>query len=172
MQIKIEDCAPKNIINFYLSREIAPAGSFIVAKMSENTDSLADRIMNIAGVERCLIAPTVVSVKHNGAAEDIKLLTMAEIDDFCTEGRTAMPENNSLSPTEQAEALADAFIRPTLNRDNGDIVIHGIVDNVLELSFAGHCAGCPYAQNTLQNVVTRAFKQYMPQIKEVHLKEA
>ena len=44
-------------------------------------------------------------------------------------------------------------------------------ENVLQVQFTGHCAGCPYAQNTLQNVIVKTFKRYLPQIKEVRLKE-
>jgi Fe-S cluster biogenesis protein NfuA len=81
-------------------------------------------------------------------------------------------QHGGLSGEPCAEALADALIRPTLNRDNGDIVIHGIKDGVMELSFTGHCAGCPYAANTLQNVIMRTFLRYMPQIKEIRQTEA
>jgi Fe-S cluster biogenesis protein NfuA len=78
----------------------------------------------------------------------------------------------SFSEKECAEALADALIRPILGKDNGGICIHNINNRVMELSFTGHCSGCPYAQNTLQNVVSKTFLRYLPQIKEIKLREA
>ncbi|MBR1825485.1 MAG: NifU family protein [Alphaproteobacteria bacterium] len=173
MQIKIEEFTAKQIINFYPQQNIAPEGTFVAAVDNPNTNSLASRLLKIDGIERCMITPSVISVKYSGnTTDDIRLSVMAEIDDFCAEQSTEIAEDNKLSAAEQAEAIADAFIRPTLYSDNGDIVIHNITDGVLELSFSGHCAGCPYAQNTLQNIVARAFKKYMPQIKDVHLREA
>ena len=68
---------------------------------------------------------------------------------------------------EIAEAIADAFIRPTLFRDNGNIEFLQLQNNILTLRFTGHCAGCPYAQNTLNNVVARTLKKYLPQLEQV-----
>ncbi len=173
MQIKFENFEPKQIMNFYLPQNIAPAGTLFVQNLLQKQDTLANRIIDIDGVERCMIAPEVISVRYEPAEfENAKALVLAEIDDFLSENRFfAVPDGNA-SAQEQAESVADAFIRPTLNRDGGDIEIYSINDGVLELSFTGHCAGCPYAQNTLQNVIVRTFQKYMPQIREVRLKGA
>ena len=171
MQIKIEEFTAKKIVNFYLQQEIAPEGTFVVSEKKDGTDSLVERILCIEGIVRCMITPSVISVKYIGnATDDIKLAVMAETDEFCSEIHTKIENTDTLSEAQQAEAVADAFIRPTLFRDNGDIIIHNISAGVMELSFSGHCAGCPYAQNTLQNIVARAFKKYMPQIIDIHLR--
>jgi len=172
MQIKIEKIESQNVLNFYLPQILLPTGKLVVQNKATEANSLADRILNIAGITRCMIAAEVVSVQFNPENyEEVKALVMAEIDDFITDEESLfLSSQMQLSLLEQAEAVADAFIRPTLNRDNGDIVLHAISNNVLELSFTGHCAGCPYAQNTLQNIIIRTFQRYMPQIREVHLK--
>lgn len=172
MQIKIEKVESKNVLNYYLPQTLLPDTVLIVQKASTCNDELTDRILDISGVMRCMIADNTVSVQYSPTAfEEIKALVMAEIDDFVADNRQlTIPPQNSISLKEQAEAVADAFIRPTLNRDKGDIELHTVTDGVLELSFTGHCAGCPYAQNTLQNVVIRTFRRYIPQIKDVRLK--
>lgn len=171
MQIKIEELPNLQIINFYPEQRIAmPIELAVVDKTQKAQSNLLGNIMDIDGVERCMAAPDILSVKYKAEnTEDIKALVMAEIDDFITEGKP-LPAENASDDKKYAEAVADALIRPTLNRDNGDIEIHSANDGVIELSFTGHCAGCPYAQNTLQNVVTRTFLKYMPYLREVKLR--
>lgn len=173
MQIKFENFEQKQIMNFYPMQNIAPAGTLFVQNRPYPQDTLPNRIIGIDGVKRCMIAPEVVSVQYEATQfENIKALVLAEIDDFLSEKQDFAPNYDNASAKEQAESVADAFIRPTLNRDGGDIEIYSIIDGVLELSFTGHCADCPYAQNTLQNVIMRTFQKYMPQIREVRLKGA
>ena len=171
MQIKIEELTTQRIINFYPAENIKMADKLIVTDRKRGSNNaLLQNITEIDGVERCLAAEDILSVKYGGEdTADIKALILAELDDFMT-ANTALQSEKNLSTAEYAEALADALIRPTLNRDNGDIMIHAVTADTIELSFTGHCAGCPYAQNTLQNVVARTFTRYMPQIKEIKLK--
>lgn len=174
MQIKLETLEKNHIINFYPAEAIKIEGLRCIGGVPEVADAdLSGNIAALDGVERVLIAPDFISIRHNAAAavEELKMLAMAEIDDYFA-APYALPGNLSAQTEAQcAEALADALIRPTLNRDNGDIVIHGIKDGIMELSFTGHCAGCPYATNTLQNVIMRTFLRYMPQIKEIKQRE-
>ncbi len=175
MQIKLETQIKNHIINFYPAETIKIAGVFCVAASEDEPGTdLSKNISELAGVERLLITSDLISVRHSPDAdiEEIKMLVMSEIDDYFS-APYVVPDNLSATTEIQcAEALADALIRPTLNRDNGDITIHCIKDGVMELSFTGHCAGCPYAENTLRNVVMRTFLRYMPQIKEIKQMEA
>lgn len=173
MQITLEHSPQLQIITFYLPQNIAKEGMLVVQKEASFADSLSDKILHISGVKRCLIAANIVSVQYESQLfESIKHLVLAEIDEFMEEQQTVKPTQQNLSLQEQAEAVADAFIRPTLNRDNGNIKIHNVANSILELSFTGHCAGCPYAQNTLQNVIMRTFQKYMPQVTKVKMKGA
>jgi Fe-S cluster biogenesis protein NfuA len=47
----------------------------------------------------------------------------------------------------------------------------GFEDSVLNLKFIGHCAGCPFAQNTFNNVVSKELKRLVPDIKEIRLEK-
>ena len=171
MHIKIEDLTPKKIINFYLPNAVIADNETAVLCNPANGDGFLQNILHIDGVTRLLLAGNILSVQYESdIADDVRALTLAEIDDYLTQGAEEKFVSN-VTDTEKVEALADALIRPTLNRDNGDINIISLQNGILTLEFSGHCAGCPYAQNTLQNVIVKTIRRYMPQITEVILKE-
>lgn len=172
MLIKIEETQAKKLINFFLPSPVLPENSVVLAKGKSN-HPLLKALSAFNGIERCLLADKFLSVKLSADAltDELKALILAEIDDYISENNSVRPEKNETEVLPLAEALADALIRPTLNRDNGDIVIHGFNNGVLEVQFTGHCAGCPYAQNTLQNVIAANLQRYVPQIKKISLKE-
>ena len=174
MLIKIEDLMPKNIINFYSPKSVTEENiSLVFFAKQKPDDAFLSQILEIDGITRCLISENLFSVQFAETAnkEEVKALVLAEIDEYVSQGTQRIDIKDKANLTEKAEAVADALIRPTLNRDKGDIIISSLQNNVMEIEFTGHCAGCPYAQNTLQNVIARTFKQYLPQIREIKLKE-
>ncbi len=59
-------------------------------------------------------------------------------------------------------------IRPSLQRDGGDVELVEITDDgIVKVRLQGHCAGCIHAQQTLKYGIERAIKQYVPEAKEV-----
>ncbi|MFX0180301.1 MAG: NifU family protein [Candidatus Hodarchaeota archaeon] len=59
-------------------------------------------------------------------------------------------------------------IRPQLQADGGDIEIVEITDDgIVKVRLMGHCAGCPYSQQTLSMGIERAVKQFVPEVKAV-----
>lgn len=171
MHIKIEDLASKKIMNFYLPDEVTAEGETAVLCGNITGEGFLQNILQTDGVRRVLLAGNVLSLQYDGGiTDDIRALTLAEIDDFLTQN-TAEKFVSNVEDIEKVEALADALIRPTLNRDKGDINILSLQNGILTLEFSGHCAGCPYAQNTLQNVIMKTIRHHMPQIKEVRLRE-
>ncbi len=59
-------------------------------------------------------------------------------------------------------------IRPQLQMDGGDCEIVDITDDgVVKVRLLGHCAGCPYSQQTVKMGIERALKQFVPEVKEV-----
>lgn len=173
MLIKTEDLSPKRVINFYLPQAIIGEGNALLFKA--NNECKADfvaEMSEIEGINHFLITPNLISVAYNESTdkENIKALALAIIDDYLSEGILSVFSDDA-SLIGKCEAIADAFIRPTLNRDKGDMLIENVQEGLMDVRFIGHCAGCPYAQNTLQNVIVRTFKSYLPQIKEIRLKE-
>ena len=129
-------------------------------------------MLQISGVEKCLITDTLLGIHYSSTVEkeDVKALVLAELDDYFSEQPQIYDNNSQVASIDLIEALADSFIRPTLNRDKGDIKIISYKGGILQLQFTGHCAGCPYAQNTLNNVIAGCFKRYVPQLKDIQVK--
>ncbi len=174
MQIKIETLEKLQVINFYPEKPLLIGNVCYVAdKTNQPQNSLFQNILNLRGVCRLLATAELLSIRYeNTDIEELKMLIMAELDDYFATAENLVAETVCATDKENAEAVADALIRPTLNRDGGDIVIHSVQNGIIELSFAGHCAGCPYAENTLQNVIRKAFVRCMPQIREIKMREA
>ncbi len=59
-------------------------------------------------------------------------------------------------------------IRPQLQMDGGDVELLSIEDDgTVKVKLLGHCAGCPYSQQTVKLGIERALKQFIPEVKEV-----
>ena len=175
MPIKIEHIDALNSVNFYVPQALTKAPDFI-AVTSQNLPQniLARQLLDIEGIKRCLIADNLIGIQYApfAARDDVVALVLAEIDDYMAVAPEAATGESNLSPLQQIETLADSFIRPTLMRDNGNIRIISITLDTVQIQFTGHCAGCPYAQNTLNNVIAAALKKYLPQIQTVQMVEA
>lgn len=170
MQIKIEDLCEKKLLNLHLPQPIIPQNTALLFNGRADCSALFIRnLMEINGVSRCLLTDKILSVryKENVDPADVKALVLAELDDFYHEPKPILNIATPAVSLELIEALADALIRPTLNRDKGDIKIHSFNQNNLELEFTGHCAGCPFAQNTLNNVIVKTLKNYIPSLDKV-----
>ena len=174
MLVKIEDLQPKNILNFFPSQPLVGKNqAFLYDKENFEKLSFAANLLQISGVEKCLVTDTLLGIHYSPITnkEDIKALVLAELDDYFTEQPQTVDINTTPASTDLIEALADSFIRPTLNRDKGDIKILSLENSTLTLQFIGHCAGCPYAQNTLNNVIATCLKRYVPQLKNIQIGE-
>ena len=171
MYVKIEDLEPKQIINLYVPQELKLAESAVVlSNPLQTANSFIGGLMAIDGITEILLTDKLVSVHyHSDNKDDIRMLVLAELDDYFTAAPSEVIDESNVADIEKIEALADAFIRPTLNRDKGDIDILSFTDGALTIKFTGHCAGCPYAQNTLQNVIAKTLLHYMPQIEKIDL---
>ncbi len=63
-------------------------------------------------------------------------------------------------------ALAD--VRPSLQRDGGDVELVEVTDGgVVKVRLTGACHGCPMAQMTLQMGIERYLKQQVPEVSAV-----
>lgn len=171
MSIKVEDFAAARVINFYADEKLCSENGVVIAdSQADDGDVFVHNLLQIKGVERCLICGNMVSLQYNEISDDVRIFALAEIDDFLASKRVLQPIQY-LSDVQTADALADALIRPTLWRDGGNLEIVSMQNGTLKVRFLGHCVGCPYAQNTFQNVVFKTFKKFMPQVENVQLEE-
>ena len=67
---------------------------------------------------------------------------------------------------ERVEAALDK-VRPSLQRDGGNIELLDVVEGVAKVKLQGSCAGCPMSQMTLTWGVEQALKKEVPEIVRV-----
>lgn len=59
-------------------------------------------------------------------------------------------------------------VRPTLQRDGGDIELVSVEENgVVKVRLKGACGSCPMSTMTLKNGVEKYLKQHIPEVTEV-----
>jgi len=75
--------------------------------------------------------------------------------------------------TQQTADLREAVekslqgIRPVLQADGGDVQFVGLEGKVVKVRLMGACAGCPFAQLTLQAGIERRLKAEVPEVERV-----
>lgn len=67
---------------------------------------------------------------------------------------------------ERVEAALEK-VRPTLQRDGGDIKLLDVNDGVVKVKLQGACAGCPMSQMTLAWGVEQTLKKEVPEVVRV-----
>ena len=59
-------------------------------------------------------------------------------------------------------------IRPTLQKDGGDVVLVDVSDDgVVKVQLTGACKGCPMSQITLKDGIEKFLKSEVPEVKTV-----
>lgn len=172
MQVQIEHLDNLRVINFYVPCLTVDRAVLFIPENRQSPEFVRNIFKNCA-VERCLITPELFACKYaeNAKIDDVRLIVMAELEDFLQDAQKIEKPQGEGDVLLLAQAVADSYIRPTLNRDKGDVELMGFQSSVLNLKFIGHCAGCPFAQNTFNNVVAKELKRLVPDIKEIRLEK-
>ncbi len=58
-------------------------------------------------------------------------------------------------------------IRPSLQRDGGNVELVEVEDGVVKVRLTGACGGCPMSQMTLKNGIEAVLKKEVPEVKSV-----
>lgn len=69
----------------------------------------------------------------------------------------------------QIQKILDEDVKDILLQHEGGVEIRDFQNGILKISLTGHCAGCPSAQVTTEEVVAKAIKEKVPEVKEVVL---
>lgn len=78
-----------------------------------------------------------------------------------------MESNDALM--REIQRVIEERIRPQLLRHNGDMEIVSLSDGVLRFRLTGHCAGCPSADLTTEELVQAELVKEIPAIKRAVL---
>lgn len=68
---------------------------------------------------------------------------------------------------EKIEKILEEDVKPFVTAHGGNVELVEVTKDVVKVEFKGTCATCPVAQMTLRNVVEKAIKSKIPQIKKV-----
>ena len=63
--------------------------------------------------------------------------------------------------------ILDQKIRPSVEKDGGDIKFKKFKDGVVTVQLQGSCSGCPSSTITLKQGVQNLLCHYLPEVKEV-----
>jgi Fe-S cluster biogenesis protein NfuA len=58
-------------------------------------------------------------------------------------------------------------IRPSLQRDGGDVELVEAKDGIVKVKLTGACGGCPMAAMTLKMGIERVLKSQIPEVTQV-----
>lgn len=71
----------------------------------------------------------------------------------------------------KVHAVIDEKIKPHLNAHHGDIQVVSLIDGKLTVKLEGACKGCPGAQITFNDLIEQTFKEHVPEVKSIELKQ-
>lgn len=73
------------------------------------------------------------------------------------------------STLQQIEQVIERDVRPSLFAHEGNVRILSYEDGILRVRLTGHCAGCPSAQLTTEEIIAKTVRDQIPEVKDVIL---
>ncbi len=64
----------------------------------------------------------------------------------------------------EIEAVLDQYVRPLLKTHGGDLEVLSVEDGVVRFKLLGHCAGCPAADLTNEELIQAELVERVPGI--------
>lgn len=75
--------------------------------------------------------------------------------------------NKEATPMKDRVGQVLQKVRPSLQRDGGDVELVEVADGTVKVKLTGACGGCPMATMTLKMGIERMLKSEIPEVKEV-----
>ena len=174
MIIETQTTPDADVLNFFPPQKLLPENhaEFVDSKSLRHSP-LAENLFDIGGIKSIFITPDMISITKETDADwnILKPQILAEIMDFLTSGQDIIITTNSKEASDDVVAsitsLLNARIRPAVARDGGDIKFCSFEQGIVYVEMLGHCAGCPYASQTLKEGVEKILQTYIPQVKAV-----
>ncbi len=82
-------------------------------------------------------------------------------------GRRPPLANKEVNMINRINKIIEEEVKPQLALHDGDIEVLKVEDGIVEIKFLGACKGCPSAKLTIEDVVEKALKKNIPEIKSV-----
>ena len=176
MFVQTEITPNPNSLKFLPGKPVSNNGSFEITKKDDVNNELVRNILSINGVKGIFLGKDFISVNKEDEInwEEIKHIVISLINDFYSNGKTAVIDKNlnenisNLSEVEQnIIKILDQKIRPAVAKDGGDIKFREFKDGIVKVQLQGSCSGCPSSTMTLKQGVQNLLKHYIKEVKEV-----
>jgi Fe-S cluster biogenesis protein NfuA len=179
MFIQTENTPNPATIKFIPGVPVMEEGSAEFQNAEQATKSaIAERLFQIAGVERVFFGSDFISVTKVESADwqNMKAPILAAImqnfamkQPLFKDGFTSGESNDDLLDeiSKQIKELIDKRVRPAVAMDGGDIVFEKFDKGIVYLKMHGACSGCPSSTVTLKNGVETMLRHYVPEVLEV-----
>ncbi len=176
MFVQTESTPNPNSLKFLPGKKVSNSGPYEITKKEDTQNELVRNIFSVNGVEGIFLGEDFISVNKNDSSkwEDIKHIVISLINDFYSEGKEFVidenlnEQNSNLDEIEQKIVrILDQKIRPAVARDGGDIKFKEFKDGVVKVQLQGSCSGCPSSTMTLKQGVQNLLCHYLPEVKEV-----
>ena len=176
MFVQTEITPNPNSLKFLPGKKVSKIGILEITNKKETNNELVKNLLSINGVEGILLADDFISVNKSEKInwEEIKHIIISLINDFYSEGREFVLDDNSNN--EQLDfseiekniiKILDEKIRPAVARDGGDIKFKSFNNGIVKVQLQGSCSGCPSSTLTLKQGVQNLLKHYIREVKSV-----
>jgi NFU1 iron-sulfur cluster scaffold homolog, mitochondrial len=176
MFVQTEVTPNPNSLKFLPGKKVSNSGPYEITNKSDTQNALVRNILSVNGVEGIFLGEDFISVNKSDLFkwEDIKHIVISLINDFYTEGKDFVIDENIDQPDLNLDELEkkivkilDEKIRPAVAKDGGDIKFKEFKDGIVKVQLQGSCAGCPSSTMTLKQGVQNLLCHYLPEVKEV-----
>ena len=177
MFIQTETTPNPNSLKFLPGKTVSNDGSYEITKKDQINNELVRNLLSVNGVEGIFLGKDFISVnKYDDVTwEDIKHIIISLINDFYSDGKDCVIDNNSkkddnaslLEIEKKIIQILDQKIRPAVAKDGGDIKFKEFKNGVVKVQLQGSCSGCPSSTMTLKQGVQNLLCHYLPEVKEV-----
>lgn len=72
---------------------------------------------------------------------------------------------------DKIEQILDQYVRTQLSEHYGDVEVVDFKDGILKIKLLGQCSNCPSSKYTVEHVVEKELKKYVPEVENVVLIE-
>ena len=176
MFVQTETTPNPNSLKFLPGKTVSNGGSFEIFKKDDVKNELIRNLMSVNGVEGIFLSKDFISINkyEDTSWDEIKHIVISLINDFYSSGKefvidkSPFESNENLGEIEKKIVqILEQKIRPSVEKDGGDIKFKEFKDGVVTVQLQGSCSGCPSSTITLKQGVQNLLCHYLPEVKEV-----
>jgi len=180
IEVQTEFTPNPHSLKFNVNCPLLDKGSvYFDSKVAAKASPLAAKFFEIPKIESVLIGQGFVTITRDAALDTWGALidpVTQVLQEHLAEPNAVIVSDSSVlnaggKPKSEVEKkimqVLDAYIRPAIARDGGDIIFHGFKEGVVTLHLQGACSTCPSSMATLKAGVERMLCEYVSEVKEV-----